>query len=60
MKGPIIDQKLLGNRNPIAHGHPIPIDIAEYSSLQTDVISIAELFKTDVENSALNSSFKRT
>jgi len=56
----IIDEKLLGRRNHVAHGEYLPIDLQDYSDLHDRVISLMNTFRNQVENSAVTKSFIRS
>ncbi|GBF81494.1 MAE_28990/MAE_18760 family HEPN-like nuclease [Aphanothece sacrum] len=58
-KSKLIDEKLLKNRNEIAHGNYLMIDTEEYIELHTEVIGMLDTFKTQIENAVLNEDFKR-
>ena len=55
----IIDFKLLGRRNFIAHGIVMPVDLAEYIDLHNRVITLMDIFKNQIENSAVTKSYIR-
>ena len=58
LKKAIIDQRLLANRNAIAHGeHRSEIEPDDYAELNDDIIQLVERFRTDIENAAATSSF---
>ena len=60
-KSKLIDEKLLKNRNYIAHGKEQYITYEEYSELNTEVLLMLEQFKTQIENStALKKYLKPT
>ena len=59
LKRQLIDQKLLKNRNRIAHGERIFLQLHDYSELQAEVIELLEHFRTDVENAAVVEKFRR-
>lgn len=52
-KKAILDQRLLANRNSVAHGEYLEIDSGDYSSLHSDIIQLIDRFRTDVENAAV-------
>ena len=59
-KKPIIDQRLLANRNAIVHGERRPeIGPDDYSALHDEVIQLVQNFRTDIENAATTNSFRR-
>ena len=58
-KSKLIDEKLLKNRNSIAHGKEQYITYEEYNELNREVLLMLEQFKTQIENStALKKYFK--
>lgn len=58
-KWPFVDQILVENRNNIAHGRHFRPDEAEYLQAHTQTIEILERFRTDVQNAAATSLFRR-
>ena len=56
--GPLIDQRLLRNRNSIVHGDREDIQPEDYEVLHSRMIEILDHFRTDVENAAAQSSFR--
>ena len=60
LKKPIIDQRLLANRNAIVHGERRPeIGPDDYAVLNDDIVQLVERFRTDIENAAATNSFLR-
>ena len=57
-KKPILDQRLLANRNSVAHGEYLEIDSSDYNSLHLDIVQLIDQFRTDVENAALLGSYR--
>jgi hypothetical protein len=55
----MIDQKLLKNRNNIAHGQHLDIDEGEYYELYYEILEIIELFRNELENAAALNAYKR-
>lgn len=55
--GPLIDQRLLRNRNRIAHGDRGDMDPDDYSFLQERIVQVIEQFRDDVENAAALHSY---
>jgi hypothetical protein len=55
----IIDSKLLGRRNFIAHGQAMPVDLSEYIDLHDRVVILLDIFKNQIENSAVTKSYLR-
>ena len=58
-KSMLIDSKLLGTRNNIAHGNYWLIDREEYLELHGQVIDMLNLFRNQIENAAINRDFTR-
>jgi len=48
---------LVDARNHIAHGNYLRVEYHTYNSMHTDVMSLMETFKTEVENAAVNESY---
>ena len=48
----LIDERLLKNRNEIAHGEYLNIDIKLIDELHNEVVKIMRWFKDDIENYA--------
>ena len=59
-KGPFLDEKLLANRNRVAHGERVEIDSSDYEALHSEIIQLAEWFNTDVQNAAVTEQFRRS
>jgi hypothetical protein len=49
----LIDSKLLGRRNKIAHGESVQINITELIDLRDRVLSLMELFKNSILNNVV-------
>ncbi|NES82458.1 MAG: hypothetical protein F6K10_14210 [Moorea sp. SIO2B7] len=58
-KSVLIDTKLLKTRNEIAHGEYSIFDREEYLELHTQVISILDIFRNQIENAAINKDYMR-
>jgi hypothetical protein len=54
-----IDTKLVNKRNYIAHGEEMDIDEQETLEIIEEVLSLMEVFKNLVENSATQASYKK-
>ena len=54
-----IDNKLVNPRNFIAHGENLQISDTDYLALHDEVIALLELFRTEVENSAVLEGYLR-
>ena len=48
----LIDEKLVGRRNTIAHGKFLTLEAEDFLSLQKDVLDLLEIFTNDVHNAA--------
>ena len=59
-KGPLLDKKLLENRNRVAHGERAEIDHDDYDLLHSEIIQLADWFSTDVKNAAVTGQFRRS
>ena len=59
-KGPLLDIKLLANRNRVAHGERVEIDAGDYDILHSEIIQLADWFNTDVQNAAVTEQFLRS
>jgi hypothetical protein len=57
-RGPLLDQKLLSQRNLIAHGARVEIEQDDYSVLHGEIIQLVEQFRTDVENAAATNRYR--
>ena len=59
LKGPLLDEKLLANRNRVAHGERVEIDSDDYDVLHSELIQLIDRFSTDVQNAAATGRFRR-
>lgn len=60
IKKPIIDLRLLGNRNAIAHGERRPeFGLDDYIGLSNDIVQLVERIRTDIENAAATRRFRK-
>lgn len=59
-KGPLLDEKLLANRNRVAHGERVEIDSGDYRLLHGEIIQLVDWFNTDVQNAAVMEQFRRS
>ena len=57
-KGALIDQRLLRNRNMIAHGERPDIEQDDYKTVHDEIIQLVERFRDDVENAAVLGSYR--
>ena len=55
----LIDEKLVRQRNCIAHGEPLDISVEDYLELYDEVQILLEIFRTQVQNACVNSTFLR-
>lgn len=51
-KEKLLDSQLLYQRNTIAHGEKMLIDAKDYAVLQSEILGMMEMFRTQVENAA--------
>jgi hypothetical protein len=54
----LLDEKLLGNRNQIAHGKRALVDFDEYLTLHDEVFGMMQTFYNLVENSAITGTYR--
>ena len=54
----LLDVRLLGNRNKVAHGEQLDIDASDYVDLHGTVIDLMNRFKNDVENAVSARSYR--
>jgi hypothetical protein len=54
-----IDEKLLKNRNYIAHGQYLTMTITDYILLHREIISLMEIFRNQIINSAITNAYRR-
>lgn len=60
-KKSIIDERLIGNRNRVAHGEQhLGIQPDDYDGLHGDIIQLIERFRDDVENAAATEMYRAT
>ena len=57
-KAVLIDERLLWNRNRIAHGHYLSLDAEDALALATNILSLMEVFRDEVENAVALSRYK--
>ena len=58
-KEKLIDEKLLRNRNSIAHGQFLLVNFKEYMDLHEEILGIMQDFYNQVENSAFTGAYRR-
>ncbi len=59
-KGHLLDERLLKNRNAIAHGDGIPIEVDDYDELHEVVVALLDQFRDDLEQAAISGSYLRS
>lgn len=52
LKRKMIDEKLVKRRNQIAHGEYLDLTEIEYSELQEEIVTLMDLFRNQIDNSA--------
>lgn len=57
-KEKFIDSKLLASRNYVAHGEILNVDEADFLDLANEVVGLIEAFRGQLENAAINESYK--
>lgn len=55
----LIDEQLVAKRNTIAHGSFLDADAVSYVALHDQVLSLLELFRSQVENAVVTRSYRR-
>lgn len=55
----LIDEKLVSQRNHIAHGEPLGISVGDYLELYDEVQILLDMFRTQVQNACVNKTFLR-
>lgn len=58
-KRQLLDQKLIANRNVVAHGGRLSIEAEDYALVHEEVIDLALQFRNDVENAAVGGEYRR-
>lgn len=59
IKSKLIDERLLKNRNEIAHGENPLIDVEEFIDLHETIINLLDLFSNQISNAANMKVYKR-
>lgn len=59
-KEKLIDEKLLKNRNEIAHGKELVVDREEFFELYEEILSLMETFRNQIINAALLKNYMAT
>lgn len=57
-KEKLINEKLLGRRNSIAHGRYLPVSLSDYHELHDQVGEMLETFRNLVDNAATQSKYR--
>ena len=58
-KSKLIDSRLLGRRNHIAHGELLHLDEEDYDELHESVIELLNVFRNQIENAAALGLYRR-
>jgi hypothetical protein len=58
-KKQLIDESLLKQRNEIAHGEYLSVDVAGFEDLTDEIISLMRMLKTDIQNAAVSKAYLR-
>ena len=58
-KRQLLDQKLVANRNVVAHGGRMSIEAEDYFLLHEEVLHLVLQFRNDVENAAASEDYRR-
>jgi hypothetical protein len=58
-KEALIDESLVERRNGIAHGEYLPVDVAAYEELSSEIVALLELFWNQVDNAAALRAYRR-
>ena len=53
----LLDDRLLKNRNRIAHGEFLEVDADTYADLNETIVGLMDRFKNDIENAAATKSY---
>ena len=57
-KKALIDERLVRNRNQVAHGQYLEIEEGEYLDLHSNIIAMVDLFRNELENAAATTAYK--
>lgn len=55
----LIDEKLVNQRNHIAHGEPLDITVDDFLALYDEVQVLLDIFRTQVQNACVSKTFLR-
>lgn len=55
----LIDMRLVSKRNYIAHGEVFDVSIDDFLDMADEVVGLMELFKNEIENSAILEKYRR-
>ena len=58
-KAPLLDKRLVDNRNAVAHGEGLPIGADDYIELHEVVVALLDQFRNDLEDAVISSKYKR-
>ena len=58
-KEKLIDLKLVGRRNHVAHGEEVPVNDSDFIEMAEEVIGLLNTFRNLIENSAVTGGYKR-
>jgi hypothetical protein len=56
-KEKLIDEQLVANRNSIAHGRYLMVDLEEYFGLEKEILALMGIFKDQIDNAVVLQSY---